>query len=44
MRTIVVVLLLPGVARSEPRLHATQALLLLALLITVMFFVAKPIG
>jgi len=44
VRTIVVVLLLPGVVSSEPRLHAAQAILLLALLIGVMFFVAKPIG
>jgi hypothetical protein len=41
---VVVALLVPGIATSEPRLHATQALLLLALLVTVMFFVAKPIG
>ena len=44
VRMIVVGLLLPGVVSSAPRLHATQALLLLALLTTVMFFVAKPIG
>ena len=44
VRMVVVALLVPGIATSEPRLHATQALLLLALLVTVMFFVAKPIG
>jgi hypothetical protein len=44
VRTIVVVLLLPGIASSQTRLHAAQAILLLALMTAVMFFVAKPIG
>jgi hypothetical protein len=29
---------------DAPRLHATQAVMLIALMLGVMFFVAKPIG
>ena len=39
----VVLMLLPGVSTPAPRVHETQALALLALMVGVMFFVAKPI-
>jgi hypothetical protein len=44
VRMTVIVLLLPGVATGAARVHAAQAIALIALLTGVMFFVAKPIG
>ena len=43
VRMAVVLMLLPGVSTPAPRVHETQALALLALMVGVMFFVAKPI-
>jgi hypothetical protein len=44
VRIAVVALLLPGIVTDAPKVHATQAILLIGLLLSVMFFVAKPIG
>jgi hypothetical protein len=43
VRIAVVLMLLPGIATDAPRVHAAQAVALIALMAGVLFFVAKPI-